>query len=319
MARIEAFGITADGRAVDKITLSSGDLTVALLTWGAVVQSVRLAGVGHDLTLGSDRLPDYEGAMCFHGAVLAPVANRIGHARAKIAGREYAFEANQAGHCLHAGSTGAHLQVWEVVTADDSAATLALALPDGLGGFPGNRRVEARFSLTGATLRLELRATTDAPTLWNATNHSYWALDGAAGFAGQGLQIAADRVLDTDADARPTGAILPVAGSAMDFRTPRALTPGAPPLDHNFCLSDAQAPLREVLHLQGRSGVSLRVATTEPGVQIYDARGASQPYDGLAIETQFWPDAPSYPNFPSILLPPDETRVQVTEWRFSKA
>ena len=327
MAGIEAFGTTADGRAVQKITLTGdkaqgdkaqgGGLTVGLLTWGAVVQSVRLSGVAHDLTLGSDRLADYQGAMRFHGAVLAPVANRIGHARAVISGREFRFEANQAGHCLHSGDTGAHLQVWTVEAVSETAATLSLTLPDGLGGFPGNRRVEARFSVTGNTLRLELHATTDADTLWNATNHSYWNLDGGANFRGHTLQIAADRWLPTDANARPTGEIAPAQGSDMDFRRPRALIPGAPALDHNFCLSDGQAPLREVLHLQGKSGLSLRVASTEPGVQIYDSRGAARPYDGLAIETQGWPDAPSYPAFPSILLTPAAARVQVTEWRFS--
>jgi aldose 1-epimerase len=318
VAQITAFGTTADGRAVDKITLAAGDLTVCLLTWGAVVQSVRLAGVGHDLTLGSERLADYQGEMRYHGAILAPVANRIGQARAQIGGQEHRFEPNQGAHCLHSGSTGAHQQIWQLITASDSAATLALDLPDGLGGFPGNRRIEARFSLTGATLRLELHATTDAETLWNATNHSYWNLDGSPDFTGHSLQIAAEHWLPTDADARPTGEIAPVAGSAMDFRQPRKLTPGAPPLDHNFCLSGGQMPLREVLHLQGKSGVSLRLATTEPGVQIYDSRGAARPYDGLAIETQVWPDAPSYPAFPQISLRPGETRMQITEWRFAR-
>ena len=82
MAQVNEFGTTADGRAVQKITLTCGDLTANLLTWGAVLQSVRLTGVGHDLTLGSDRLADYEDEMRYHGAIMAPVANRIGNARA---------------------------------------------------------------------------------------------------------------------------------------------------------------------------------------------------------------------------------------------
>ena len=140
----------------------------------------------------------------------APVANRIGHARARVGGRDVALEANQAGHCLHSGSTGAQGQVWDVVSVTDDSATLGLSLPDGLGGFPGNRRVEARFSLTGrATLRLELYATTDTETLWNATSHGYWTLDGGAEWTGHSLQIAADHWLPTDADDRPTGEIAP--------------------------------------------------------------------------------------------------------------
>lgn len=323
MAGIASFGQTADGRAVRRITLSKGDLTVGLLSYGAILQSVRLAGVAHDLTLGSDRLADYEGDMRYHGPVIAPVANRIGHARAVIDGRAVQLEANQAGHCLHSGSTGAQGQVWEVVSATDAAATLALELPDGLGGFPGNRRVEARFSLTGrATLRLELYATTDAPTLWNATSHGYWTLDGGAEWIGHSLQIAADHFLPTDADARPTGEIAPVAGGPMDFRQMRSPGPGNPAIDHCFCLSDGPRPLRDVVILQGASGLRMTVATTEPGVQIYDGRDARRPgrgiYEAIAIETQGWSDAPSYPDFPPITLCPGTPARQVTEWRFER-
>lgn len=322
MARIDSFGQTATGREVHKITLACGDLTVGLLTWGAVLHSVRLAGVAHDLTLGSDRLADYEGDMRFHGAIMAPVANRIGGAKAMIAGREVRLEANQAGHCLHSGSTGAHLQVWEVVQTTDTSATLGLSLADGLGGFPGNRRVEARYSLSETGLRLEIHATTDAETLWNATSHGYWTLDGGADWAGHSLQIAADHWLPTDADARPTGEIAPVEGSTMDFRQPRRPSPGQPPLDHCFCLSSGQTALRDVLTLQGRSGLRMTVATTEPGVQVYDGRAARRPghgtYEGIAIETQGWSDAPSYPAFPPITLHPGPPARQITEWRFDR-
>ncbi|MFZ9198916.1 MAG: aldose epimerase family protein [Paracoccaceae bacterium] len=323
MAQIARFGHSSDGREVQRITLAKGDLTIGLLTWGAVLHSVRLAGVAHDLTLGSDRMEDYQGAMHYHGPVIAPVANRIGGAEAMIGGRAVQFEANQAGHCLHSGSTGAHAQVWDVVSVTDDSATLGLSLPDGLGGFPGNRRVEARFSLTGrATLRLELVATTDAETLWNATSHGYWTLDGAETWAGHSLQIAAEHWLPTDANARPTGEIAPVAGGPMDFRTLRRPEPGSPALDHCFCLSNGPQPLRDVLILQGASGLRMTVATTEPGVQIYDGRDGKcpsrGPYAALAIETQGWSDAPSYPAFPPITLCPDAPARQITEWRFDR-
>ena len=323
MAQIARFEHSSDGREVQRITLAKGDLTIGLLTWGAVLHSVRLAGVPHDLTLGSDRMEDYQGAMHYHGPVIAPVANRIGGAEAMIGGRTVQLEANQAGHCLHSGSTGAHAQIWDVVNVTDDSATLGLSLPDGLGGFPGNRRVEARFSLTGrATLRLELVATTDTETLWNATSHGYWTLDGAETWAGHSLQIAADHWLPTDADARPTGEIAPVAGSPMDFRTLRRPEPGNPPLDHCFCLSNGPEPLRDVLILQGASGLRMTVATTEPGVQIYDGRDGKcpgrGPYAALAIETQGWSDAPSYPAFPPITLRPDAPARQITEWRFDR-
>lgn len=321
---ISAFGTTADGRKVDKITLSAGDLTVSLLTWGGVLQSVRLAGVAHDLTLGSDRLADYEGDLRYHGAIIAPVVNRLTNAQAPLDGRILEFEQNFNGrHCLHSGSVGAHAQVWEVIEAGTDHAALALEMPDGAGGFPGNRRLIARFSVAApATLRLELEAETDAPTLFNATNHSYWTMDGGADWTGHRLRIAAEAILPTDDDFVPTGEIMPVAGSPFDFRAGQEIAPGKPPLDNSFCLGPAQAPVRPVLWLSGQSGLTMEVATTEPGVQVYDGRGALRPgkglYEGIAVETQGWPDAPNKPGFPSIRLAPGAPLRQITEWRFAK-
>jgi aldose 1-epimerase len=321
---ISAFGKTADGRQVDKITLAAGDLTVSLLTWGGVLQSVRLAGVAHDLTLGSDRLADYEGDLRYHGAIIAPVVNRLTDAQAPLDGHILRFEPNFNGrHNLHSGSTGAHVQLWEIVEAGADHAALALDMPDGLGGFPGNRRLIARFSVAApATLRLELAAETDAPTLFNATNHSYWTMDGAADWTGQHLRIAAEAMLPTDEDFVPTGEIMPVAGTPFDFRAGRAIAPGQPPLDNCFCLGAGPVALRPVLWLRGASGLEMEVATTEPGVQVYDGRGARRPgggyYEGIAVETQGWPDAPNKPGFPPIRLAPGAPLRQITEWRFTR-
>lgn len=323
MPDIQPFGTTRQGQTAQRITLTGGGLTVGLLTLGAVLQSVRLAGVAHDLTLGSDRLADYEGDMRHHGSLIAPVVNRIGGASAVIDGQAHRFEATLGPHCLHSGSAGTHLKLWQLDAAGDDHATLSLHLPDGEGGFPGNRHVTARFSLPApASLRLEITATTDAPTLWNAANHSYWNLDGSADWSGHALQIAADHWLATDTLDRPTGEILPTAGSAMDFRSLRPITPGQPPLDNCFALSRDRVALREVACLQGQSGVTLRLATTEPGLQVYDARAArrpgGQPYEGIALETQGWPDAPSHAQFPAIVLRPGQPCRQVTEWRFAR-
>lgn len=324
MAQISTFGTTAAGRRVHKITLTAGDLTVSLLTLGALLQSVRLAGVAHDLTLGSALVADYEGDMRHHGSVIAPVVNRLTGARALLDGQDLRFEVNYNGrHCLHSGSAGSHLQVWDLVEAGAHHATLALQMPDGAGGFPGNRLLTARISLAApATIRQELSAQTDAPTIFNATNHSYWTMDGAADWTGHRLRIAAEAVLPTDTDFVPTGEILPVAGTVYDFRAGRDIAPGAPALDNCFCLGRTRDALRPVLWLTGRNGLMMEVATTEPGVQVYDGRGALRPghgpYEGLAIETQGWPDAPNRPGFPPIRLTPGAPLQQITEWRFSR-
>ncbi len=317
------FGRTADGRAVAAVTIGAGRLTARLLAWGAVLQSVRLEGVAHDLTLGSDRLADYEGEMRHHGSVIGPVVNRLSGAAAVIDGDHFRFEPNQDGRItLHAGAAGTHLKLWKIVAADATSVALAVTMPDGEGGFPGNRRLTARFeALPPATLRLVLTATTDAPTLMNVANHSYWNLDGSPTYAGHTLRLAADRYLPTRPDFTPQGPVLPVEGTAMDLRQGVRLQAGVPAFDTCFCLADTPRDLTEVLWLTGASGVGMAVATTAPGLQVYDARDARRPgggpHEGLAIEAQLWPDAPANPAYPSIMLGPGQVWEQVTEWRFT--
>lgn len=308
-----------DGREVQELRIAAGDLTVSVLTFGAVLRSVRLAGVDHDLTHVPDTVDSWiSGKTPYHGALVAPVANRFTGGKATVGGREIQFETNQAGlHLLHSGSFGTHAKLWAVVDRQPDAATLAVDLPDGEGGFPGNRRLTARFSVSApATLRLEIEAATDALTFFNATNHSYWTMDGGRDWSGQSLRIAADRYLPTTDSFAPTGEIAPVDGTAMDFRETCAPALGEPPLDHNFCLSDGRTDLRDVLWLTGRNGLTLTMATTEPGMQVYDGRDAG--YPALALEAQGWPDAPNHAGFPGIELRPGAPYRAVTEWRFER-
>jgi len=318
------FGTTSGGLAVDKITIGRGPLKVSILTWGAVVQSVRLDGVAHDLTLGSDLLADYEGAMRHHGALIGPVVNRIKGARARIGGMMYELERNQDGqHSLHSGRDATHLKVWDVVEVTDDSVTLAIDLIDGQCDLPGNRRITARFWVEGAALALTVTATTDEATLMNIANHSYWNLDGTPNYAGHRLWIGAERYLPTTPEFLPTGDIAEVAGTDMDFRAEREIAPHAPEFDTNYCLSEASQPLRDVLRLTGQSGVSMTIATTAPGIQVYDGRHAIRPgrtaYEGVAIEAQYWPDAPNNRDFPSIALAKGAVFSQDTRWTFIRA
>ncbi|WP_296423134.1 aldose epimerase family protein [Yoonia sp.] len=311
------FGTTKTGRDVHKITLRAGDLTVQLLTWGAVIQDIRLDGIDRSLTLGSDNLADYEGAMRHHGALIGPVANRISNARVRLDGMMYELERNEKGHIhLHSGAQATHLQVWDVAEVTQDSATLTLRLPDGMCGLPGNRQISATFTVTApATLTMTVTGRTDTKTLMNLANHSYWNLDGAPTWAGHRLRMAADHFLPCTPDNYPTGDVAEVAGTAMDFTTEREMIAGAPALDHNFCLSYTRQPLRDVLWLTGQSGVQMTLATTEPGLQIYDGRTT---YAGVAIEAQCWPDAPNNRDFPSIILAPDDTYRQTTSWSFPR-
>ncbi|SMY06714.1 aldose epimerase family protein [Flavimaricola marinus] len=310
------FGTTRDGETVHRIVLSGGGLTVGLLTLGAIVQSVRLEGVEHDLTIGSTDLADYETSMGYHGAIVGPVANRLRQAQAPIGGVMHHFDANQDGtHALHGGKDGTHAKLWTVADHGPVHATLTLDLAAGDGGYPGNRHIRATFRLLpDATLQLEITGTTDAPTLMNLANHSYWTLDGGPTWAGHDIRVAADHYLPIDDAVLPTGEIALVEGTPFDLRRTVSISPGNPAVDHNFCLSVSKQSLRDVLWLNGSSGVSMTVATTEPGVQVFDGRPG---YRALAIEAQGWPDAPNVAAFPSVEVTPDVPYSQTTQWRFS--
>ena len=319
---IRDFGQTATGEMVQAITLRAGGLTATVLTLGAILQDLRLEGVGHGLTLGADNVADYQGQMRHHGSLVGPVANRIGGAQAMVGARLCQFDPNQAGrHTLHSGAAGTQFQLWDIVASSDTRLELRLTLVDGAGGFPGNRTITALWeALPPATLRLSITTTTDAETLVNLTNHSYWNLDGSSTWSGHHLRIAADHVTEVDADLIPTGLLSPVAGTPIDLREGRMIQPGDPSMDTNFCLSDGPQPMRDVLWLTGQNGLTMTLATTEPGVQVYDNRKPGRPgreaWEGLAIEPQHWPDAPNQPSFPSIRLAAGEVRVQAMEWRF---
>ena len=188
------FGTLPDGRQVRRITIAAGELTVSVLTLGAILQDVRLAGVDRNLTLGADRLDDYLGS---HGVVR--LAGRAGgQPHRGVRGRWWAgWNAGSRpirtggirctpARCRSATSCG----TWWRKAPD--AVTLALDLPDGEGGFPGNRRITARFAVAApATLRMTVTTTTtDALTLVNLTNHGYWNLDGSDRWPGHTLRIA---------------------------------------------------------------------------------------------------------------------------------
>lgn len=304
----EVFGRLPDGRAVERLAIGAGALSARVLTLGAGLSDLRFEGA--PLTLGSEALADYLGPLRYAGTVVGPVANRISGACARIDGRRFGFAANEGTATLHSGPEGTHGQLWQVLDHGPDALSLGLTLADGLGGFPGRRRLAARFAIAApAALTLTLTAETDAPTLINLANHSFWHLDGQEG--AQTLASPAAHYLPTDARKIPTGEIAPAAGTRFDFRTPRPV--GGRGYDHCLCLSRARGPLALAATLAG-GGLEMRMETTEPGLQVYDGNPA-----GVALEAQGWPDAPNRPAFPSVLLRPGDRYRQVTRWSFRPA
>ena len=326
------FGTTSQGEPVHRLDLSDGPLTASLLTWGSNLHDVRLAGVPHALTLGSPDFAPYEGPLATAGGLIAPVANRISGAAATLDGRRVELEERAgAGLTLHSGSAGTHRKLWRVEDRGPAHALLAIDLPDGEAGFPGRRRIAARWLAAGASLTLTVEATTDAPTWINVANHGYWNLDGSKTIAGHTLESPAARYLPADGDGLVTGEVAPVDGTPLDFRGGRELAPGEPHVDHNLILARARRDLTHAATLTGATGIRMTLETTEPGLQVYDGWKLSDvgapdhqgrpvaPHRGVALEAQAWPDAPNRPDFPSVRLDPGETYRQVTRWSFQSS
>lgn len=317
---MKRFGTTSDGLEVHAVTIGTGPMRATILTHGARLHDLRLEGVGHSLTLGAGDLAGYEGDLAYFGPIIGPVVNRLSHARAPLGDGVLELQPNTPeGHILHSGPAGLHGRVWDIADHGPEHCTLAITLEDGACGLPGERRFTARFAVEDRTLRLNLLGASDALTLVNLANHSYWNLAGTPGWAGHRLQIAADRYLPATAEVIPTGEIAPVGGTDLDFRALRDLAPAAPALDTNFCLSDGPEALRDIAVLEG-GGLRMTMASTEPGLQVYDGRSPARPgrqqYEGIALEAQHWPDAPNHAGFPSIALAPSETYAQTTTWTF---
>ncbi len=315
------FGSLPDGRTVDRITISNGDLSASVLSYGAILQEVRLEGVDHSLTLGSDKLEDYLGAMEYFGPIIGPVANRIKGARARVGGIEHMLTPNEGRNTLHSAEAGSHTKLWTVEDQTPDSVTLSVDLPDGEAGFPGTQRVMVHYAIKpDNTLRMEVTATTDEDSLINICNHSYWNLTGQPTFAGHRMQINAQGYLPTDDENIPTG-VEDVEGTLFDFRELRETLPSNPPIDHNFCLSRIRLEPREVAKLVG-GDLTMTISTDMPGLQVYDGRTTSgaglAAYAGIAFEPQYWPNAPHEPSFPKITVKAGEVWTQEVEWRFSR-
>jgi len=314
---------------LNRYTIAGHGLTATFTEWGAALVDLRLDGVDHPLVLGLDDLADYAaGHSNYMGATAGRFANRIGDARFTLDGVEHRLNPNfREAHTLHGGAAGIGKRVWNVVAQTDDAITFGIHLNDGEMGFPGAMDITAMFTCRpGACLRVDYTATCDAPTPCNLAHHSYWNLSGSDDIADHYLTVRADRYLPVDDDLIPTG-IADVAGTDFDFRAGRNL-PGDDLLDHNLCLSDKQVALRDVAVLHA-PGLSMTIATTEPGLQVYDGALLRTPvpgiggrtyraHAGVALEPQNWPDAVNHDDFPDCILRPGETYSQTSTFTFAK-
>ena len=330
------FGTTAAGDTVHQHELRNAHgMRATVMTYGAYLTRLHVpdsAGNTVNVVLGFDSLRPYTEPQPFFGATVGRYANRIANARFTLNGTAYELPANDGDHQLHGGPDGFDKQLWHLVSADERAVTLRHDSPDGAGGFPGNVRTEVTYSLDDQNvLAIDYRATTDAPTLLNLTNHSYFNLrdGGNTDILDHRLTIDADRYTPVDETLIPTG-IRSVAGTPFDFRTAkpigRDLNDDLGGYDHNFVLNGYTGPdtelFRAAVATDPATGRRLECWTTEPGVQLYTANwtetvAGAIPHAAFCLETQKFPDTPNRPDFPSAEITPEQPYQSRTEYRFA--
>jgi len=328
------FGRMPDGTAVHAFTLrSTTGLTATVIEYGGRLTALEVptAAGERNVILGFDTLDAYLTDGAHLGALTGRYANRIGDGRFVLDGHEYRLPQNNGRATLHGGPAGFGVRVWQA-EPDGEDLVLRLRSLDGDQGFPGTLDVTVRYRVDGDVLRIDYTAQTDAPTVVNLTNHAYFNLAGAGTVLEHVLHSPADRFVAADASLLPTGALQPVAGTPLDFRTPTAI--GAridaddPQLklaggyDHCLVLADAPRATAAPAATVTAGGIRMEVLTTEPGVQLYTGNFLSgAPFawrTGLCLETQHFPDSPNQPGFPSTVLRPGQVFASQTLFRFSR-
>jgi len=330
------------GEVIDRFSLTNGVMRVQLIDYGATLTMVEAPdrdGELANVNLYLDSIDDYLAGHPLFGSVVGRYANRIGGAKFTLDGVEYELEANAVPHHIHGGRGGFQRVVFDSkpVRKDGFVGVqFSHTSPDGHAGFPGELKVTVTYTLnTKNELKIEYKATTDKPTVVNLTNHAYWNLAGAGSgdVLGQVLTIHANHYLPTDAKKIPTGELRSVTGTAMDFMKPTAIGARIKDVEgenYDHCykvLEELEEPIAVCAKVvDPKSGRTMTVLTTKPGVQLYTAKGLGPrmktadfeygPYGGFCLETQHFPDAPNKPNFPSAVLRPGETYHHITIHRF---
>ncbi len=318
---VSPFGSTKDGRAVTAYTLENdAGIRVRILDYGMRIQSLWVPdkdGKARNVVWGFTGMEHYQKGGCF-GALIGRFANRIKNAKYTLDGKEVKLKVNDHGNYIH----GNYEHTIFKVSADDSSVTGEYLSPDGEFGFPGNLKVKVVYSLSeDGALTLTYEAETDAPTVVNITNHSYFNHDGMPEDADSvtarevniykhSLQVPANEYLEADNVNMVTGKIIPVEGTPFDFRKEREL--GSMVYDHNFCIESYDGSLKLAALLRAaESGISMECLTSQPGIQVYTGGKKA-----IALETQHWPDGPNHPDWASTALFPGETYRETTVYRF---
>ncbi|WP_294292338.1 aldose epimerase family protein [uncultured Sphingomonas sp.] len=353
-AKRGSFGTTADGTAVEAVTLTGANgVRARIITLGATLQAFEApdrAGKLADITIGYDDVKAYEAKPNYWGQTIGRFANRIAGGKFTLDGKAYQVTQNDKANALHGGVRGFDKAVWRITDVKQGAVasvTMVLVSPDGDQGFPGTLNVTVTYALDDkGALTIDFGATTDKPTIVNLTNHALFNLAGdgsPTGVLNQRLTIPASRYTPVDAALIPTGQMVPVAGTVFDFTKGRSLGDGIrdgrdPQIvigrgwDHNWVLDKgitAEPGLAARME-DPASGRVLEVLSTEPGLQFYSGNFLDGTLvgkgghlyrmgDGIALEPQKFPDTPNQPAFGSARLDPGQTYRHRMIYRVSVA
>ena len=337
------FGTLPEGDSVECFTLRNDLLELDVIAYGARVVALRTPdrrGDKADVVLGYGDLPPYvQDRKSYFGCVAGRYANRLAGGRFTLEGAEYRVPANDGANALHGGAEGFDRRLWSVAEIE-GGVEFTLVSPDGDQGFPGELTASVRYTLAGDAVRLDYAARTSKPTVLNLTNHAYFNLagEGAGTVLNHDVQIMAEAFTPVNVALIPTGELALVAGTPFDFLSPRRIgeridetheqLERARGYDHNWVLGGQPGALRPCATVtDAESGRTLRVETTEPGVQFYSGNfldgtrtgksgKAYKPREGFCLETQHFPDSPHQDHFPSTVLRPGETYASTTAWTF---
>ncbi|MBO0930209.1 aldose epimerase family protein [Fibrella aquatilis] len=347
----EAFETIIDGKKTTLYVLKGKGIDVAITNYGARLVGLIVpdkAGKPTDVVMGFGTIEAYKKAHeAFYGPVVGRVGNRIAKGTFVLNGKTYKTELNNNGNTLHGGPSGFHTRVWDAKQLNPHTLQLTYVAKDGEGGFPGTLTATVTYSIDESVagqpgLKIDYKATTDKPTPVNPTSHAFFNLNGEGSGTVNNhiLRIDADRYSAVDKGLIPQGEPVSVANTPFDFRKPTAigaridtkneqLTFGKG-YDHNWVLNHKMGTLGTVADVVGdKSGIKMTVLTTEPGLQFYGGnfftandRGkygrAANFREGLALETQHYPDSPNHPSYPTTILKPGQTYTQTTVYRFGK-
>ncbi len=339
------FEAVIDGKDVKLFNIRNNNgMIIQITNYGATLVSVILPVDNHkhiDVALGFKTLEEYRKGRMSVGFIVGRYANRIANGNLEIDGIKYPLEINQPPNSLHSGSSNYGHKVWDA-EQDENTVRFSLLSPDMDGGFPGELKVDVTYTLTEDN-RIEIiyEALTTKKTVINLTNHSLFNMagEGSGDVLKQFIQVNADNITPVNANMIPTGELMPVEGTPFDLREEIQIGKMidddheqlkiAKGYDHNWVLNkfDPKAMTFAASFRDAATGTGMKVYTTEPGIQIYTGNFMNGTLDGksgnkynfrngVAFETQHFPDSPNHPSFPSTILEPGQKYIHKTVFEF---